>query len=813
MECFSFLVLLLLAASGMTTAAAKNADDKALIPFSKLRSLEGGSNNKDDVVIQLQNQGGGNMKLKLGHGVLVPVESLKHFASPKPNTKTSISNRSDEGIKQSNVEPTSDSSKSVNASVGKTDQSLWRNTTQLKEDSLNASLTSNEQRFENLANQETLSTNTTTNNVDNDNDRDNITLSGKDATSFFNSISQAGIKHEGTGDTVVRIDINREDFENIRKRPKFMKEFKSILKKAIDGKHGGHVKLSPNRKSDNFRSNTKSPNKLVERQKLILAKKTAALSKMAKLASKNLDEIKRLEQEALHQQMLLNEHQGESQLDSNAIGKKKTPMKIFENPSNAAVENTSEINEVFVKPHLTSAHVSSLRNITQSSLGTGARKILEPPKGSFQNDVTEGRNQSAAPLDIVPKTTTTTTTTTPPPPPPTPPPPPPAPPSPTRTTTTGIVPLTTISPKTTTPIVKQQMMTNNLSPIQSNILEKNLNVLSDQENALNSSSSSITTNSSSPFASQIQSSTASEPFKDEMVHVSSSASSAKDMSSPKASNSSKSLQSSFSSSKDEMLVGDSQPVGTEQYLKTDSFVGFTSGDQGTEDSNQHQNNDEKTVLVDKKAAKKKKKIKILILNGDEEIPEKLKSDQSVHMIDTDTELGQQTAFKKELCNGIGYIKCLERSTFEEQNHSGQLSSTRPLAAEQLHEDSSYKPFDSEYREFSSNLDDGANKENYDPATNIVEDSMDRFSTSNEDVESEAQNMEFAIQSAAADAARSNRLRSFAHEQAFLNGPVARGIERRRGEDVEDLYYKRNRNLKWKRKMKNTKGAMAKKRGT
>ena len=283
-----------------------------------------------------------------------------------------------------------DQPKSTNESNNKSlETNLNQNTTALpisKDISNNANLTNNGTSVS--INQEVLPKNTTTN----ENNRDNITLSGKDATSFFDSISQAGIRNEGAdGDTtVVRIEINRQDFENIRQRPNAMKEFKSILKKAIDGKHRHDMtKPSQNRNNDLLQSKKSNDNKVVERQKLILAKKTAALSRMAQLASKNLDEIKRLEKEAFRQQMLLNK-QGSSQLSSFRKKESSSPLKIFETLANTNneiksfdnqpqlsntslvdknINNKDEISEIFIKPSL---RVTQQRNITQSSLGTGA---------------------------------------------------------------------------------------------------------------------------------------------------------------------------------------------------------------------------------------------------------------------------------------------------------------------------------------------------------------------------------------------------------------------------------------------------------
>ena len=443
---------------------------------------------------------------------------------------------------------------------------------------------------------------------------------------------------------------------------------------------------------------------------------------------------------------------------------------------------------------------------------------------------------------------------------------------------------------------------NDLSPFQSTVLENNLNVLSsDQENSssssfanvTNNSSSSTTsitnsssfssgsasnTNSSSPYAALTQSSppTLLEPSRDNVVthEDSSKINPASSLPSPSPSQSS-----SLASSKDEMLVGDSQPVGTEQALKREhSLAEDVKSNENTKKNSDNEDDQKKTF--------RKKQIKILILNGDEEIPDKLKSDKRVHVIDTDTELDQHNAFKKELCNGVGYIKCLERSSFEgeeEQNHphlgSPTPSHVSPEMTDPLHEHSSYRAFDSEpyhgyedefpsrlngakkenygdfnikdyygdsdkenskYHEsddYSNHLNDASkerdyndfNKKNYDRFTkernyddstttsNIMADEnlMNRYyinrHSSNEDEERDAQNMEFAIQSAAAEAARSNRLKSYAHEQSFLNGHVGarmrNSIEsgRREGsEDNEDVYsFKRNRNLKWKKKMNET----------
>ena len=937
----------------------ENADDKAIIPISRSKLLRDGttSSSNSDVVIRLQNQGVGNMKLKLGHGVLVPVEPLKpsHLSDPTSITNSTNGNSQVDNLMKSYIDPiSSTNSTTMNRTNDTMQQSLLKDnisssfksnesitnqnvTSLISKDNLYANFTNNVS-----VNQEILPINVTTS----ENNQDNITLSGKDATSFFDSISQAGIHHEGADDggdaTVVRIEINRKDFENLRQRPNVMKEFKSILKKAINSKQRHDTKPSLSKNNESFQGGNmikSSPNnsKLVERQKLILAKKTAALSKMAKLASKNLDEIKRLEKEALRQQMLLNKQQFGSQFSD---FKKKdesvtnSPIKIFENPSNINNEiklfmngpasNTTvqgngskkinEIDEVFIKPS-SSLGVLQQRNITQSSLGTGAMVAVpstEPPTKSLIGDSDVGGvgNQStAAASSIAPKTTTTTTTTpppTPPAPPPLPPPPPPPPrsPSPTKTTTTiGIIPLTTNPPTHVPPKQQQQKMVknNDLSPFQSTILENNLNVLSsDQENSSSSSSSTSSsnvanplsssnstsvanplsndststmnspsvdsiniTNSSSPYAAQTQTPTTSlEPSRDKNKLNPSSASN----SSP---------QSSSTSSKDEMLVGDSQPVGVEQALKREHSI--TEEDSKVNEGTKTQYSDNKDDQQ-QKIFKKKQKIKILILNGDEEIPEKLRLDKRVHMIDTDTELGQQNAFKKELCNGIGYVKCLERSSFEadEQNHQRHLESPTspgsPEMIEPLHEHSSYRHFDSEpYHDYEDDFtshvnkedskyhDDGAgdeyssrlnsakrenlgdyikedfgdsDKESYDhfnkerdnvdsttTSSNIMEDERYSSNPNNNEYDEEerdSQNMEFAIQSAAADAARTNRLRSFAHEQAFLNSPVGAridGIESdeggREGNGSEDLYtFKRNRNLKWKKKINVTASALS-----
>ena len=801
----------------------ENADQKALVPFSKSDKLLGRGLNINDVVIQLKNRGGGNMKLKLGrHGVLIPVEPLR--SSPLIPSLTNTSSKNTGAVSVRFIQPNG----TVNVQGSPSDNVNRRN-------NKNASIAE--------SSQQQYSTNTTTQVLGNG--QDNITLSGKDAADFYDSISQTGIKHKGgnsSGDTVVRIEINREDFENISQRPKSLNDFKSILKKAIEGKqinnntYNIRVKnfaninnntINSNGKQSNKNSQTSNSNhhlndsvnsiKWIERQKLILAKKAAALSKMAKLASKNLIEIKRLEQEAIRQQRLLIDGGANQQETASTKEGRNDTLGSFENPSletqlnytteikaiaNEVKSNASDVQEVFVKPP--SSYSALQINITQSSLGTGARALSESsysaaktlvespqtnssnPQVVAENSDNTGRNQNAAPPDIVPLTTTTTTT-----PPPLPPPPPAKPTQTPTTTTTGIVPITTPAPARQTPPKAQKMTAgNDLSPIQSDVLENNLKVLSDFENPSNSSTSlsftNRTVNSSSPIA-ETQPLTPSEPS----IHVNNlnlSSNVAEYNGSPPNAfpQTSLSIQPSISS-KDEMMVGDSQPVSQfepQQLPMTDS-TGVPSSETGGGTGNQQ--------------AKKKHKIKILILNGDEDVPKNLRSDKSLHLIDTDTDLDKQTEFKKELCNGDGYIRCLEKSAFEEQpTQTNSLSDESPHS-QNANQQAQYRSFDNKYHEYTNDLDNEASRRDYydsehDPS--LEDDSDLGRSSLASDEETEAQNMEFAIQSAAADAARNNRLRSYAHEQAFLNDPSNSDGDRRKS--VEDLSYKRNRNLHWKK---------------
>ena len=105
---------------------AENADDKAIIPISRSKLLKdvGGdgtttSASNGDVVIQLQNQGGGNMKLKLGHGVLVPVGPL----SNKPYHSSEISsgvNSTNDGSSVKNLMKSYVDSINSNSSINST---------------------------------------------------------------------------------------------------------------------------------------------------------------------------------------------------------------------------------------------------------------------------------------------------------------------------------------------------------------------------------------------------------------------------------------------------------------------------------------------------------------------------------------------------------------------------------------------------------------------------------------------------------------------------------------------------------------------
>jgi len=737
MHLYGFVVFLYLQLMTVSKCQENSeGDQRAVVPVSV-------KNTADNVVIQLEGENGANMKLKLiedapKRGVLVPLKSS--VINPLTNTSSVISHNSLINANKTNI--SSDTSKISLLNIS------GSSTNSLKQPSVTSGQIN---RTESVASRKPseYSINMVKNNGaktlpdDNVSPEEKVTLTSNSLDSLLGlthliSSAYPTTKHDGDA-TEIRIEVNPSDFQNMKSRPFIIQQFKSILKNAIHNKQRTPQKqyvIGAN-KTSNQKKKKIHINKLIERQSIILEKKAEALDRMAKLASKNLMEIKRLEQEAYKERNMLlssKSYSPRAEMIQSELGKYHTQKKA--EPDKVHSVPASSLTMFENKDHLESPSHQSATSLTNQNVNI--QNIQQQQQQQQQQQSTPATTSTPITSTIVSSTTTTDTTTT---------------------TSTSTPPTTVAQQQHTTP--EQQVPPSALiqkTENQTTILEKDLDVLGPSpplngNKNTDSSSSPPVTVSSMPSTVDIESTAP----KQHITQTSIAKQTTEDVSSNK---------NKLPHQSDEMEVGDSAPAA-------DESLAHPLAQSNADDNKSH--------------PKKKQKIKILILNDDEEIPAELKSKaDNLHMINTDTSIGEERAFKKELCSGSEYIKCLERSTFENNKvlplpSTERIEHTSKLENIKDHNEKAFFLGDHNSRNLNNdntmNDDEGENLENY------------KNSLFDHDYsEEEAQEMEFAMQSAAADASKRH------YQQDPINQFLPNNAD-------GGFYFKRNRKMMWEKNKK------------